>query len=86
MTHREEQIQWLEALIADFEDLRDSHRTDEYFIEDPEATAECLQECKQLARDLRLELRMLATLHEQMASVAFDEHQPLPEFDLGGEA
>jgi hypothetical protein len=92
MTRREEQIQWLEALIADHEELRAAvdreWNSARCFLgpdEDPEATYECLQECKQLARDLRLELRMLATLQEQLASVAFDDHQPIPEFDMGGE-
>jgi len=81
MTEREERIQWLEALIADFEDMRNGTAPDE----DPEATAECICEVKALARELRMELRMLATLHEQLASVAFEEHKQLPEWEIGGE-
>lgn len=76
-TPREMQIEWLRALIADFERIAYELQAVD---EDPDATAECLRECRTLADELWAEEQ------QRQRCVAFEDNQPLAEFDVGGEA
>lgn len=80
MTRREEQIGWLRALVSEFERVAYDPQAED---EDPSATYEMLLECRQLADELLAELQALDRLRE---CVVFDDHKPVPAFDIGGES
>ena len=76
MTQREARIRWLQALVTEFERVAYDPQAQD---EDPMATYEMLHECRQLADELLAELRL-------RECVVFDDHKPVPAFDIGGES